>query len=123
MAKPMLVALPFLMLLLDHWPLKRFEFEISGGFRLSRAQRENLTGLVREKIPFFIITAGACVLAYFSQKGGGIGTMGEYPLYSRIANALISYTAYMGKMIWPFRFRRNEKQGSLFPRYRRPVSE
>jgi tetratricopeptide (TPR) repeat protein len=102
MSKPMLVTLPFVMLLLDYWPLGRFQFEKTEGFLSSMQQRALALRLVREKIPFFIITAGSCILAYLAQEAGGtIGSLDRYPIYSRVANALVSYVAYVGKMFWP----------------------
>ncbi|MCK4790848.1 MAG: tetratricopeptide repeat protein, partial [Desulfobacteraceae bacterium] len=102
MAKPMLVTLPFVLLLLDYWPLGRFGFGQSGNVFSRSEQRALALRLVREKVPFFIIAAAASILAYFAQQSGGaIGSLDRYPLYVRIANALVSYVGYIGKMIWP----------------------
>jgi len=92
MAKPMLVTLPLVLLLLDYWPLKRFQFGQSGGGRL-----------VLEKLPLLALSAVSSVATYFvQQSGGAVEPLSVHPLTVRTANALVSYTVYMGKMIWPF---------------------
>ena len=79
MAKPMLVTLPFVMLLLDYWPLHRLpNYEL----RFSRWSR-----LVLEKWPFFVLVVASCVVTFFAQKhGGAVAPLGEYPLSLRIEN-------------------------------------
>ena len=89
MAKPMLVTLPFLLLLLDFWPLERLRFA-------------TVSRLVLEKIPLFVLSAVSSFVTYFVQQhGGAITSLEVLPLKIRIANALISYLSYIGKMIWP----------------------
>ncbi len=107
MAKPMLVTLPFVMLLLDYWPLHRFyknsDIHESGdsGINSSIPQFLNLS-IFYEKIPFFALTAASCVITFLVQKSGGsVGALDILPLDVRIANALVSYICYIGKMIWP----------------------
>jgi len=96
MAKPMLVTLPFVLLLLDYWPLGRFKPERPLGASIPSA-----LFLIREKIPLFIITAVFSLTAFLVQKsGGGISSSEQYPFGDKFCNALISYGAYMGKMIW-----------------------
>jgi len=90
MSKPMLITLPFVLLLLDFWPLGRW----LGTSRVS--------ALIKEKIPFFVITAASVTVTFLVQKkGGAVGMSDVYPLGRRIANALISYADYLGKMVWP----------------------
>ena len=102
MAKPMLVTLPFLLLLLDYWPLRRFQFAQwdaagAGAPRSSSAMR-----LVLEKTPFLVVAAGSAVVAFLAQQAGGaIGSLDKYPVGLRIANALVSYASYVVKMFWP----------------------
>ncbi len=94
MAKPMLVTLPFVMLLLDCWPLQRW---------MVQGSRFNVPGLLREKAPFFLLVVISCVVTYLAQRHGeAVMTLQQYPLHLRIANALISYGQYLGKMIWPW---------------------
>jgi Flp pilus assembly protein TadD len=94
MSKPMLVTWPFVLLLLDYWPLKRIS---DFGFRIS-----NLKPLLVEKIPFFTLAAAASVVTFVVQEHGGALEAGEkIPLGARVGNAMISYCRYMGKMFWP----------------------
>ena len=94
MSKPMLVTVPFVMLLLDYWPLRRLP---SVGWRLSSVLR-----LVLEKWPFFLLTIISCVVTYLVQRHGeAVMTFQQYPLHLRVANALIAYERYLGKTFWP----------------------
>ena len=97
MAKPMLITLPFTLLLLDYWPFRRFKFEGSAHTFL-RA----LGPYICEKLPFFVMAAATAIITYLAQKyGGGLDFPHPYPVLDRIANALISYGSYIWKMIWP----------------------
>jgi Flp pilus assembly protein TadD len=96
MSKPMLVTWPLVMLLLDYWPLRRFELSIS------RSQLAILWRLVAEKIPFFILVALMSVVTFMAQKhGGAVEAVGNLPISARIGNALISYGRYLGKLLCP----------------------
>jgi tetratricopeptide (TPR) repeat protein len=87
MSKPMLVTLPFVMLLLDYWPLRR----VPGVLRL-----------VLEKWPFFLLTIISCVVTFLVQRHGeAVMTFQQFPLHLRAANALIAYERYLGKTFWP----------------------
>ena len=107
MAKPMLVTLPFTLLLLDYWPLDRFRFGHtndleSNGLSSTGFQKSALSRLILEKIPFIglaIISSIVTVIA--QQKGGAVMPFDAISLKYRIANALVSYITYIGKMIWP----------------------
>jgi tetratricopeptide (TPR) repeat protein len=105
MAKPMLVTLPFVLLLLDYWPFGRFQLGQSNGFisNLSNPQKRSVAlRLVWEKIPLFVIAGASSIVAVLAQQSGGaIGSLDKYPVSLRIANALVSYVSYIGKMIWP----------------------
>ena len=91
MAKPMLVTLPFVLLLLDYWPLKRFQFGQSGGGRL-----------VLEKMPLFTLSAATSVVSYLAQQSGGaIESLSVHTVGARTANALVSYATYIIKIPWP----------------------
>jgi tetratricopeptide (TPR) repeat protein len=91
-AKPMLVTLPLLLLLLDYWPLRRNP-------QLSTLNSQ-LLSLIREKIPFFLLSAGSCFATIWAQKESII-PMDAFPIQHRIANALISCWRYLGKLLWP----------------------
>jgi tetratricopeptide (TPR) repeat protein len=133
MAKPMLVTLPFVLLLLDFWPLHRLQTEMVSVSehkqpdkpskpRLKKKERRKsairtehpnkagiqtrqqtpLAPLILEKIPFFVLSLSSSVITYMAQqKGGSVGSLQSYPLPARIANALVSYCAYIWKTIWP----------------------
>ncbi len=90
MAKPVLVTLPFLLLLLDYWPLRRFE-------------TSRFSALAAEKIPLFILSAFSCVTAYIAgRSAGGMYTFDEIPLKLRLINAVICYFRYVKKTLWPY---------------------
>jgi len=102
MAKPMMVTLPFVLILLDYWPLARMRFASrSEPNQLSQRWAFN-SALLLEKIPLLIVSAASClVTVYAQQTGGAVGSLVAYPFYVRLANALVSYVSYIGKMIWP----------------------
>jgi len=101
MAKPMLVTLPFVLLLIDYWPLNRFQFGQSSGGG-SKKQRSLALRLVWEKIPLFALAAASSVVTLIVQQtGGAVSSFSAYPLNIRLANAMVSYVGYIGKMVWP----------------------
>jgi tetratricopeptide (TPR) repeat protein len=92
LSKPMLVTLPFILLLLDYWPLNRM--------RNVECRMQNFKMLFLEKIPFLALAAAACVATFLVQKqAGAIST--SLPLVERVENVPISYCRYLGKMFWP----------------------
>ncbi len=96
MCKPMLVTLPFVLLLLDYWPLGRLKAE--NGF----IHRATLTRLFCEKIPFFMLAAMASALAILMQhQGRAMESFASRPINLRISNALMAYSGYLGKTFWP----------------------
>jgi Flp pilus assembly protein TadD len=110
LSKPMLVTLPFVLLLLDYWPLGRFQLtRLCGNLKSPTSkpmnpsdQRSSAFSLVREKIPFFLLSGVSSFLTIFAQqKGGAVVSLESYSPGSRIANALVSYVSYIEKMIWP----------------------
>jgi hypothetical protein len=112
MSKPMLVTLPFVLLLVDYWPLGRFRFRpLSGHHRLSTAKSKETSDqrlfalrLVLEKFPFFALAAISSFLTFFAQRSGGaVVSLKLVPWGTRVANALVSYVSYIGKTIWPHR--------------------
>ncbi|MDB6059463.1 MAG: repeat-containing protein [Verrucomicrobiales bacterium] len=91
LSKPMLVTLPFVLLLLDAWPLRRFN-----------PNKQTLLALVREKIPFFVLAGALSVATFVAQKtGGSVAPIDRLPLQDRLGNALISYVRYIEKLFWP----------------------
>jgi protein O-mannosyl-transferase len=98
MAKPMLVTLPFLMLLLDWWPLGR----ALPWTRLRQGSGATAARLVGEKLPLVALSIASSVVTFLVQQASG-ATRGQdvYSLGVRIANACRSYAAYLGGLIWP----------------------
>ena len=85
MAKPMLVTLPVVLILLDLWPLRR-------GFRML------------EKLPFFAASLASSIIAYVAhQRGGAVATLEVVPLATRVENGAVSYAVYILKTLWPKR--------------------
>jgi len=94
LAKPMPVSFPLTLLLLDIWPLRR----VSAGNRTFRA----FARLAMEKAPLFLIAFVSCVLTFWAQRAGGaVAALDQLPVHLRVANALLSYMAYLGKLLWP----------------------
>ncbi|MCX5848824.1 MAG: glycosyltransferase family 39 protein, partial [Deltaproteobacteria bacterium] len=90
LSKPMVVTLPIIMILLDYWPLKRFE-----------SKRGNLIlWQLREKIPFFILTAALVIVTLYTPNEQETYIKG-FPLSSRLANAPVSFMTYLEKTFWP----------------------
>ena len=97
LAKPMLVTLPFALLLLDYWPLKRIGFQKPDAFPLAAVLR-----LIFEKLPLFILSALSVFLSSASVQGmGNIISLDDLPMKLRLANGLVAYVKYIGKLIWP----------------------
>jgi protein O-mannosyl-transferase len=92
MSKPMLVTLPFLLLLLDWWPIERLS---SPPIRFN-----DLLRLAAEKVPFLLLAATSSALTFYAQQGSHSVTTG-LPLRLRLANAVVSYIKYAGKTFWP----------------------
>jgi Flp pilus assembly protein TadD len=102
MSKPMLVTLPFVMLLLDYWPLKRMQWDGAGQDNNTAKLIGARLFLVVEKIPLFIASAASCIVTFYAQKASGaVGSLAALPMHDRIANALFSYVRYIAKMLWP----------------------
>ena len=99
LAKPMLVTLPFALLLLDFWPLRRVKFE-GDGWAALRGRWRDVSRLVREKAPLMILAAASCIVTFSAQQRGG-AVVTAASLSARLGNAAVSYVAYIGKMLWP----------------------
>src|ERR1700730_3318360 len=97
LAKPMLVTWPFLMLLLDYWPLRRLSQSTSrNNFLVSIAP------LLREKLPLFALVAASAVITSVAQShAGAVRTFTEIPIALRLSNALVSYAKYLLLTFWP----------------------
>ncbi len=101
LAKPMLVTLPFVMLLLDYWPLRRFGLGLDGE-KQSAGSVICLGRLVFEKVPFFILTAVSVYVQCMSVDRPEVVVSRHFvPMGLRVAIAPVSYVQYMIKMLWP----------------------
>ena len=95
MSKPMLVTLPFVLLLLDYWPLGRIGDQKSEvGSRLRR--------LITEKIPLFALSALSCIATLLTQRQGP-NSIDQLPFLWRLNNTFVSYVTYIWQMLWPTR--------------------
>jgi hypothetical protein len=107
MSKPMLVTLPFVMLLWDFWPSGRLRLEarLKGNITCSRpdgASTSTPLRLILEKLPFFTFSLLSSVITYYAQAhGGSVAGTRAVPLAFRFVNALVSYTQYIENMLWP----------------------
>jgi len=111
MAKPMVVTLPFVLLLLDLWPLGRLAVPAevrgngrAGGRRKERAARIDTLRfrVVVEKAPLVLVATALGLVTYLAQRGtGATVSLEALPLGARFANALVSYVSYLGKTFWP----------------------
>jgi hypothetical protein len=98
MSKPMLVTLPFVLLLLDYWPLQR----LGQGQSLRYALLAELPRLIFEKIPLFVLALVSSIITYTVQQDGGAMNGGQYlTWYARISNAAVAYIFYLQKTLIP----------------------
>jgi tetratricopeptide (TPR) repeat protein len=93
LAKPMPVTLPFLLLVLDWWPLRRLANVTSLAGKWAR--------LAGEKWPFFLLSAASCCVTYLAQRTTALPSIEQYPLSLRLGNALLAYAKYLLKILWP----------------------
>ncbi len=94
MAKPMLVTVPFVLLLLDIWPLHRLRMDDTAALRAR----------IREKIPLFGLSLASSVITFFVQRqGGAVSRLDSFPIGARAGNAAISCVAYLAQMFWPWK--------------------
>ena len=105
LSKPMAVTLPCALLLLDAWPLQRWQGIGSGQAReRSPAQLppRSAASLLLEKLPFFLLAALVSAVTLVSQRASG-ATAASLPFSERAANAVVSYATYLVQMVWPTR--------------------
>jgi len=110
MSKPMVMTLPVVLLLLDLWPLQRYQFKKHQGSLDSsgfpdpdrRFQKKNTLFLLLEKIPFLVFSLAFCLITYYAEhQVGALPSFETFPFEVRTANAVVSYIQYIGKMIFP----------------------
>ena len=95
MSKSMLVTLPFVLLLLDYWPLDRIRAHKS-------EVRRRLPTLIKEKIPFLALAPFSCIATLFAQRQGP-SAIDQLPFLWRLENAFVTYVTYVWQMLWPAR--------------------
>ena len=112
MSKPMAVTLPFILLLVDYWPLQRFrfremdrqEYQILTTLPNKSPQKLSIFRLISEKASLFILAAVLSLFTIFANSEvGALSALAQLPLKVRLENAAVSYVRYIGKMFWPNR--------------------
>jgi Flp pilus assembly protein TadD len=99
MAKPIVVTLPFVLLLLDYWPLGRTQWLTPV---IGDKAKAPFSRLVTEKFPFFLLAVLSCAITFCLQyKGGEVLSFEKLPMDMRVPNAVVSYARYLGKAFWP----------------------
>jgi tetratricopeptide (TPR) repeat protein len=106
MSKPMLVTLPFVLLLMDYWPLKRTVIKTRNGNQEELSalivKKQKMRFLIIEKIPLFFLSAISAFITLYAQKAvSAVMALESFPIPYRIGNAVISYVSYIRKMFWP----------------------
>ena len=107
MSKPMLVTLPFVLLLMDYWPLRRIDLgQAAVGNKEKSGERAGRTmtagDLIKEKLPLMGMAAASSVITFMVQRAGGaVESWESLTIGSRLANAIVSYVSYIWKAIWP----------------------
>ena len=101
MSKPMAITLPFVLLLLDHWPLGRIQGGPAGERPIPQTP---LFKLLAEKLPLLVLSAASAVVTIQAQRAGGaVRSIAQFSLGIRLENAVAAYATYLWKMIWPSR--------------------
>jgi Tfp pilus assembly protein PilF len=103
MAKPMLVTVPFVLLLLDYWPLKRFASEtpVKLGQQRGVEDRESIRRILLEKIPLLLLSFASCAATLLAQRHF-IDPIGYLTLLDRLCNATVATVVYLRQLVWPF---------------------
>lgn len=103
MAKPMVLTLPLVLLLLDYWPLGRWRSSVSTAApNFRQGVGATPIALIMEKTPLLVLAVASGMVTVIAQAGGGMTrSLVHYPFYVRVANALLAYVGYLGKMLWP----------------------
>ena len=103
-SKPMVVTLPFVLLLLDYWPLQRIQRSTESAVAppsSTAIERVSLTRLLIEKVPFLTLSAASCLITMRAQKAAGAVGVLPFPFGVRFKNALYSYLLYVKATVWP----------------------
>ena len=103
MAKPMVITLPFVFVLLDYWPLHRLAIDggaMDGDSRTESVPAVKLSRLLLEKVPLLLLSAASAWITLRAQRGA-VRTIEEFTLVTRLENAVVAYALYLWKMLWP----------------------
>ena len=105
MSKPMAVTLPFLLLLLDYWPIERLHIEdYSANMNCNRIINKNILNIIFEKIPLIVMSLIASAITYMVQRdAGAVSDIRSVTLIDRFSNAVTAYGMYLYNMIWPLK--------------------
>ncbi len=108
MSKPMAVTLPFVLLLVDFWPLERLPIFSKASAPTAESgaasRKQNLKALILEKLPFFGLAMAASIITFrVQQAGGAVNSLQSAPFALRFENAFLAYLRYLGKTVWPTR--------------------
>jgi len=96
-AKPTVVTIPLVLLLLDFWPLGRIRRRSADGARPGVPPR-----VLLEKIPFLLLSCASAAITFLAQHAGAaVRNIDDLPLGARFANALVAYATYLGRALWP----------------------
>ncbi len=104
MAKPQVITLPFVLLLWDHWPLRRMSAgnqEPAAGDTAAAIPTRSFSSLVLEKLPLLVLAPASALVTMKAQRT--LEAIRPYPLWIRLENAIVSYARYIGKLFWPLR--------------------
>ena len=102
-SKPMLVTAPFLLALLDYWPLGRWLAGPAAAHKTPTIPRFSARRLILEKLPLLAMSAAVCVLTFLAQhKGGAVADLSTLPILMRLGNVVNSYAVYLWRMAWPW---------------------
>jgi tetratricopeptide (TPR) repeat protein len=103
LSKPQVITLPFVLLMLDYWPLYRFaNVPAAGESLVGAAPRTSLPWLILEKLPLFALAAASAVLTIKAQNAGGaVQNLSQYSPLLRVETAIVSYARYLSKALWP----------------------
>ncbi len=104
MSKSQVITFPFLLLLLDYWPLRRIGASAAAGLAAQGdgAPRQSSAWLILEKVPLLLLSAASALVTMKAQKAGGaVQSFSQYSLPLRLETAVISYVRYLGKAVWP----------------------
>jgi tetratricopeptide (TPR) repeat protein len=100
LAKPMVVTLPFVLLLLDYWPLRRLGPDPAESRVADNWSSAALFRVLLEKVPLILMAAASCVVTSLAQRGS-IKPLDRFPFMDRVAGALVSYGVYLLQFVWP----------------------